>query len=609
MQNLVKSLCLLAISVNVYGIENETINHLSNDKQWLKLLTVYDGQTPKVTDEKFLLTGENQFSSLNELNATLESFSKPLPENINQHSQCKYPARYSFLKNKLDFKKLGIEEVVCPEYLKFTDVHEQNQLSLVFATGFLGNPASYYGHLLLNLNQKNKADLDKASINFGADIPADEGMLAYIINGINGSYDSSFTTQPFFYHFNNYNETEHRDLWEYPITLSPEHSKLVLAHLWELLNIDFQYFFFNRNCAYFMARAIELVLDEDIIEDSKLWVGPQEIIQKLHYSSSQGLPVLGPAKYHPSRQTRLYQRFASLNDIEKKTVKQITLSPETLSLQALEHIDFNSKYRIIDTLIDYYQFVRNKKDRQDINNLYYKNAVVLRYQLPVGGASQNFQSNNTPALGRGISRSYIGFDSLGTFIGIRPAYYDSLDASYGHIKHAELKMGEFEVILDSGKVNLYSITLLSIESVKQNNTSLPGDENSSWFLTVGAEQETLECSDCLMPKVELGTGISHTYLNSSIVLSGFTTAGVKSDDLNSDGLFVGAKLKGNWLLSDKYSAAATINHKHYFSDMTNTLLQIEQRAALSRVTDLRLLWSHAFETDTNKVSLNFGYYW
>ncbi|AOT07667.1 DUF4105 domain-containing protein [Pseudoalteromonas luteoviolacea] len=595
--------------MNVYGTDKETLHHLSTDKQWLKLLTVYNGQTPKVTDEAFLLTAKSEFSSLKELNATLESFTKPVSGDINLHGQCKYPARYIFLKEKLDFKALDIEEVICPEYSQYTDVHKQHQLSLVFATGFLGNPASYYGHLLLNVNQKNKANLDKASINFGADIPANEGMLAYIINGIDGSYNSSFTTQPFFYHFNNYNETEHRDLWEYPIALAPEQSELVLAHLWELINVDFQYFFFNRNCAYFMARAIELVLDEDIIEDSKLWVGPQEVIQKLHLSSSQGQPVLGDVKYHPSRQTRLYQRFASLTDTEKETVRNIALAPDTLSLQTLAHLAPSAKYRIIDTLIDYYQFVRNKEDKQDSNNLYYKKAVVLRYQLPVAAASQSFHSNNTPALGRGISRSYIGFDSLGTVIGIRPSYYDALDASYGHIKHAELKMGEFEVIIDSGNVDLYSVTLLSIESIKQNYTSLPGDENSSWFLTVGAEQETLTCSSCLMPKVELGKGFSYTYLNSSLVLSGFATAGFKSDDLESDGFFAGAKLKGSWLMSDMFSAAATLNHTHYLDDTASTLLKIEQRTAIAQSADLRLSWSHDFENDSNKVSFNVGYYW
>ncbi|MDK1285798.1 DUF4105 domain-containing protein [Pseudoalteromonas umbrosa] len=609
MQNLVKSLCLLAFSVNVYGIDKEILNHLSTDKQWLKLLTVYDGQIPKVTDGAFLLTAKNEFSSLNELNATLESFSMPTPEDINQHGQCRYPARYTFLERKLDFKKLGIEKVVCPEYSQFTDVNEQNQLSLVFATGFLGNPASYYGHLLLNVNQKNKADLDKASINFGADVPANEGILAYIVKGIDGSYDSSFTTQPFFYHFNNYNETEHRDLWEYPIALAPEQSELVLAHLWELINVDFQYFFFNRNCAYFMARAIELVLDEDIIEDTKLWVGPQEVIQKLHSSSSKGLPVLGPVKYHPSRQTRLYQRFASLNDTEKKKVKQIALAPEELTLQSLAHMELDAKYRIIDTLIDYYQFVRDKENKQDSNNIYYKNAVMLRYQLPIAAASQDFHSNNAPALGRGISRSYIGFNNLGTIIGVRPSYYDALDASYGHIKHAELKMGEFEIIIDSGKVNLYSVTLLSIESIKQNYTSLPGDENSSWFLTVGGEQETIDCSNCLMPKVELGKGISYTYSKSNLALSGFATAGFKSDNLESNGLFAGAQLKGSWLISDTFSAVATLNHKHFLSNTASTLLQIEQRTALTQTADLRLSWSHDFKIDDSKFSLNIGYYW
>ncbi|KZN33666.1 hypothetical protein N474_19495 [Pseudoalteromonas luteoviolacea CPMOR-2] len=598
---------LLCFSAN--ATEEHILNNLSQHKQWLKLLTAYSGNSPKVTDKNFLLSPEGEYSSLNELRLTINAFAEPAGLDLNQHGQCKYPARYLFLKEKLDFVKLGIKKVSCPNYEEYTNVNDQEQLSLVFATGFLGNPASYYGHLLLKINQKNKTGLEQASINFGADIPANEGMLSYIVKGIIGGYDSSFTTQPFFYHFNNYNETEHRDLWEYPIVLSKSQSELVIAHLWELMNVDFQYFFFNRNCAYFMARAIELVLDQDILDDVKPWVGPQEVIQKLNLSTSDGKRVLGEAVYHPSRQTRLYQRFSGLNSTEKSIVRSIALSPENLSLQSISDVQLESKYRIVDTLIDYYQFTRDKKDPEDKNNLYYKKAVLIRYQLAPSASTTNFASSNIPALGRGISRSYIGVDDLGIIVGIRPAYYDALDASYGHVKHAELTMGAAELIIDSGKVNLYSLSLLNIESVKQNYTMLPGDKNHSWFLKVGAEQERLNCSDCLTPIIHTGAGLSKSFFGSDLAISGFLTTGFFSDSLISDGLFAGAKIKASWFISSNISTALTINHRHHIGNATQTAIKLEQRTSISESMDLRLSWEHSIETELSKLSMNFGYYW
>jgi len=67
-----------------------------------------------------------------------------------------------------------------------------SSVSLVYATGYLGNPASYYGHVLLKINSDGDTQtaLEDQAINFGAIIPDNEGMVSYILKGLMGGYES-----------------------------------------------------------------------------------------------------------------------------------------------------------------------------------------------------------------------------------------------------------------------------------------------------------------------------------------------------------------------------------------------------------------------------------
>lgn len=55
----------------------------------------------------------------------------------------------------------------------------------------------------------------------------------------------------------------------------------------------------------------------------------------------------------------------------------------------------------LDTLLDYYQVLRDAKAGEaDINNKYYNQVLAQRYQLPPGGIQPTYHSDNRPDRGR-----------------------------------------------------------------------------------------------------------------------------------------------------------------------------------------------------------------
>jgi hypothetical protein len=593
------------------------ITQLSKDPQWHFLLAY--GLTDKdkkssITNSSFFLSNTGNIDPREELIATLIAFA----QNTNQpdlHAQCRFPARYIWLNHHLDFQKLGISPLVCPKFKEFSQNNHAESISIIFATGYLGNPASYYGHLLLKINNSTDTtmtDLENTAINFGANVPANENMLKYIVKGIFGGYDSSFTQQQYFYHTHNYGESELRDLWEYELDIDTDNLSFLIAHLWEVMSADYTYYFFNRNCAYRLGELLQAVSENNLVDTWRPWEAPQAIMQRLSNSSLNGKPLVKRIRYLPSRQSRLYQRYKKLSSSEREAVHKIVHSPNLLNSKILNSLDISQQYQVVDTLLDYYQFIRKEKEGQkDKNNEKYRDVLSKRYELPPNIGMQNFASSNEPHLGRkpsylnlGVASSISQGESLNLWL--RPAYYDSLDGGYGHIKNAALSMGELNLTINANESYIRSINLVKIESVRRNYTNLPGDRHSSWYLTVGAEQQWLTCTDCLATNVKSGYGYASSILNDSVLIAGYLGGGFLGRSTHNDGIYAAGIGTINMNLSDDFSLRGDIEHRQFYDTTDSIIYRAQARWHFSSQMDFRATFAQDIEQE---FALSVGLYW
>jgi hypothetical protein len=593
---------------------NETITQLSATKPWRQLLAYGQGTHSAITSPGFFLSPRGHIDPKAELEATLASFAAE-PKNPDEHAQCRFPARYLWLDRQLNLQERGITPVACPKYQGFLKTDRIESPSLIFATGYLGNPASYYGHLLLKINTARNTkgtDLEDTAINFGANVPANENMLLYILKGIFGGYDSSFTDQQYFYHSHNYGESELRDLWEYQLNLDQDDLNLLTAHLWELLGADYTYYFFNRNCAYRMGDLLQLVIDEELVAPWRPWETPQAVMQRINKTRYKGHPVIKNLIYHPSRQSRLYQRYASLGKEERASVHQLVDQPQKISVSSVQGLPLDQQYKVVDTLIDYYQFVRKDKDgARDINNERYRQALSLRYQLPPGEGSQQFSSDNQPHLGRSPSYLNVGMSSnksgdTAVNIWLRPAYYDALDADYGHIKNAALSMAEVTLGATENSLYIKDFSAVKIESIRQNYTSLPGDRHSSWYLDVGAQQAQLGCDDCLSTKLRSGYGYASNIVGDRLLMAGFVGGGFLGQSASSDHLYVSATAALNWHIAAGLTLHAEAEQRHFENERNLSVYRLQLRGQISQQTDVRAYFARDKEQESG---ISFGFYW
>ena len=185
-----------------------------------------------------------------------------------QPAQCRFPARYAWLNEQFHFDSAQLLPADCSRFQKWKDQDPALRtsgapvsISLIFASYYMNNPASTYGHTFLRLNGKSHASNENLLdyvVNFAADLESDNGVL-FALKGLAGGYHGRFSTFPYYVKVQEYNNLESRDLWEYDLNVSSGNVDRLLQHLWELGNVRLRYFFFNKNCSYYLMPVLDVM--------------------------------------------------------------------------------------------------------------------------------------------------------------------------------------------------------------------------------------------------------------------------------------------------------------------------------------------------------------
>ena len=601
---------------------------LALDETWLRLLHyqsgVVGGAKSAIHSADFFLDSQGNTDALAELDATLRALRGPVVQGReDDHAACRFPARRHWLEMRIAGLRTELERVLkdlsCPAFEEWGDPRDIDSISLMFANGYLGNPASYYGHLFLKFNSKKSGQsylLDKTE-NFGAlDVKGDNPVL-YIVKALIGGYDGGFSQIDFFYHDATYTENEFRDLWEYRLDLTPEEVRFLTAHAWEIHRKRYTYFFFHDNCAFRVAELLELLKDVKAVPTSAPWVIPQEVVKVVAGQSRYGKPLVKERRLHPSRQSRLYQGFKALNSEQQALVRSIATQKTSLSDSSVKMQPEAGQARIADTLLDYYQFTSGSADASGDKKLpdAYFTVLNARFGLPPAAMAPRMaaDANDAPDVGHSSGWVQIGLASQeGTgpvqTIRIRPAYYDDLDSDAAQAPWSGLSMGDLTLERHSGTVHIKKLDFVSINSNRPSVTGLPGDGGTGWAARIGLEKQSLVCSDCLVLRLQgdYRKVMSLPVPNSILALG--LGGGLQSNRNNEGMALSSVSLK----LSKRFENGSHVNLSQETkvsldrSESTRHISTLEWRTPVTRSLDLRLLWER---DGVARTTFGLGAYW
>jgi hypothetical protein len=309
---------------------------LSEDPEWLRLIhygTGFLGSTDSEVERgEFFLSPRGRTDHEAELVATLAAFLAPvLPGQEDAHALCRFPARREWLDRQLRFLG-GRRPVRCPRLdaalarVGATGVH------FVYASAYLGNPASAFGHAFLHLTTRagdqappssQKRDTQDLGIEYRA-LTTTTNPILYAVEGVAGLFAGYMEGRTYDEQARTYTAEQGRDLWEYDLALSRDEITFLLLHLWELRGARINYFYLTRNCAFEVLLLLETAAPRlELVQNVKMLVLPIDALKAV--ATVPGL--VKDLGYRPSLETRLHARIARLTTSEQIQVQRLMDDP------------------------------------------------------------------------------------------------------------------------------------------------------------------------------------------------------------------------------------------------------------------------------------------
>ena len=380
-------------------LSKKQIESISKKEKWQELLYFdKENNQSEVLDKSYFISKDGNRDALLELKATLDAYDIPFEsyKDPNQHPICRFPARYFWLNREVGLPYFTPINEHCTYLKKSFEKTKIDSISLMFVTGYLGNPASSFGHSFIKLNRANSSDLFDLTVSYGADVPKDESIFLYIYRGLFGKYSARFTDKYFYSHDLVYTGNEQRDIWEYKLHLPKEEVLFFRLHMWEILHKKFIYRFLNQNCGYEVAKTSSIVFKNPIPTSNHVWYAPIETFYALD-DMNKTTKTIDKVVYHPSAQKVLYKRFNNLNALQKEVVNQI-LDDDMNFRVYLQKRDKTDQIKILDFLIAYYNFMilkgQNIEKYKHLKHL----GLLYRISLPIHKESELHFTTKSPSL-------------------------------------------------------------------------------------------------------------------------------------------------------------------------------------------------------------------
>ena len=264
---------------------------LAADPEWLALVhyranLILPGVTGQADDPDFYLASDGKTDPGAELDATLRAFFAPavVETDTVQHPQCRFIARYEWLKRSLHFDPQRLPPQSCKRFRKWRAALNASALTLVFPSAYINNPSSMFGHTLLRVdapNQDERTRLLAYAVNYAVGSTTDNGMM-FTLKSLVGAYPGLFSISPYYVKVKEYSDMENRDIWEYRLNFTQEEIDRLLQHAWELGPTRFDYYFFDENCAYYLLSLFDVARPSLALTDGfRGWVIPVDTVRRV----------------------------------------------------------------------------------------------------------------------------------------------------------------------------------------------------------------------------------------------------------------------------------------------------------------------------------------
>lgn len=552
-----------------------------------------------------------------ELEATLAAFfTPPMDDPARQHPQCRFVARYHWLKEVLRFDPRELPEQKCERYRAWRETLDPESITLIFPSAFMNNPSSMFGHTLFRIDRMGRRDEDRLldyTLNYAADVNTANGLL-FAILGLTGGFQGRFSTIPYYLKVQMYGDIENRDIWEYRLRLGGDATNQMLRHAWELGNTSFPYYFLKRNCSYELLTLLE-VGDPRLHLSDRFWLYaiPSDTVRVLIETGLTEEPV-----YRPSRSRQIAERASQLKREEWPLLRRIMDDDAVVHSEAFGRLSIEREALVLDIASDWMIYRSTEHpDRSEQYKKAFRRLLIERSALGVQTPPLQIEQRPAPPEeGHDTARIGAAFGFLGRDpfeeISIRPAYHDLMAADVGYTYGSEIDFlsGAVRYYNDERRAALDRLSLLRIVSL------FPIDElfqKPSWKLDLGVSTaRDIGCARCNFYNANVGLGLARrSWLPIPVLAYAFAEADANYGEVFAEKHRAGGGVTGGAYIDPlprwRIHLSATYRTYPLGDRSSYSIGTVQQRYTLSRNLEIRLAL-HQYKDDREGMISLFAYF-
>ena len=547
-------------------MERAAQQKLDQDITWLRLMYADKQGQSEVSYAGYFLSPNGQVDLKQELQANIQALFQPAAPN--QSLRCRFPARSQWLMQQLHISEQQLPVVTCPELDDWIGQIKPYKATLIYATDFMGNPSSMFGHTLLRLDPQDQKQLNLVSyaVNYAATVTEGEGW-SFAWNGLTGQYPGEYSLMPYYRKVKEYGDLESRDLWEYELSLTPDETRFLVQHIWEMKHVSFPYYFVSDNCAYRLLGLMDLVRPAlNLKQQFKVAAIPVETMKAIE---RQGL--VKETIYRPALETQLLSQARQHGKSLAKVAHQVAFAePIEMSRQMEAYQDLD-KAKILEMAYDdlYLQFI-GRKVEPVFAQPRLRQLLSMRSEIDLEKQRQQPQRPKVDPTQAHDARHFsvnMGEVQGEKFVelGHRQAYHDLIDPQGGFRTGTQLLFGDGSILYRDDELKLEHFDVLSVNSY---NPMTPFKTPLSWGFNLGWKQEALD------QKGQFSEQEQHGIANLQVQM-GYSYANPAREHLCymqlQNHIQAGKALDQGW----RVGMGPTIGCQNIWSDHINSLLQLE----------------------------------
>jgi hypothetical protein len=538
---------------------------LDQKTTWQRLMYADQKQNSEVTYAGYFYATDGKTNLNSELQADIEALFVQAPDN--QSIRCKFPARSRWLMQQLNIDVQQLPKVNCVEFDDWINQIKPHKATLIYATDFMGNPSSMFGHTLLRLDPKDQKQLNLVSyaVNYAATVKGDDNW-SYAWKGLTGQYPGEYSLMPYYRKVKEYGDFESRDLWEYELNLTPEETRFLVEHIWEMQHVSFPYYFVSDNCAYRLLGLIDLVRpDLNLKQQFSYAAIPIETLKAVDQQA-----LVKEVVYRPALETQLLSQAKQHGTDLAKVAHQIAFTETDQVQSMLKTYSQQDQGKILEMAYDdlYLQYISRQVDA-NIAQPKLRQLLAERSQIQVEKQRQQPERPKKQPVEGHHARNFsvnVGEVQGQKFVelGHRQAYHDLIDPQGGYRTGTQLLFLDGSLQYRDDKLKLEHLDLLSVNSY---NPVQPFKSPLTWGFNLGWKQEAIENG-------QFSEDVQHGVMNLNMQV-GYSVADYDRQHLCyaqlQSHIQGGKNLDKGW----RVGAGPTVGCMNVWSDNINSVVQVE----------------------------------